>query len=193
MKQSMIPGISLNPMRSAATGWLALAAMLSLLPAAPAMAQWEGWDYNFDREITPWAEMQGQLPAFPAEQNLIPLNVSAVTPHRFFVDAASVSAGSDGVVRYTLVIRTAGGSTNITFEGIRCESREQKYYAIGRGDKTWARARNPQWRPIAFRDVNAQHLTLYSEFMCRGKFMMESTEQIVQALRRGPQRPDSGG
>ena len=189
----MILGITLNPMRGAAAGALFLAAMLSLLPAASAVAQWEGWDYNYDREIMPWAEMQGQLPAFPAEQNLIPLNVSAVTPHRFFVDAASVSAGSDGVVRYTLVIRTAGGSTNITFEGIRCQSREQKYYAIGRSDKSWARARNPQWRPIAFRDVNAQHLTLYSEFMCRGKFMMESAEQIVQALRRGPQQPPDGG
>lgn len=189
----MNPGVSLNPLRGIAAGVVLVVALLSLLPAAPALAQWEGWDYNFDREITPWAEMQGQLPAFPAEQNLIPLNVSAVTPHRFFVDAASVSAGSDGVVRYTLVIRTAGGSSNITFEGIRCESREQKYYAIGRGDKTWARARNPQWRPITFKDVNAQHLTLYSEFMCRGKFMMESTEQIVQALRRGPQRPDTGG
>lgn len=187
----MIPGIPLHPIRSAAAaGWLVLAVALSLLPAAPTMAQWEGWDYNFDREITPWAEMQGQLPAYPADQNLIPLDVGAASAHRFFVDAASVSAGSDGVVRYTLVIRTAGGSTNISFEGIRCESREQKYYAIGRSDKTWVRARNPQWRPIAYREVNAQHLTLYNEFMCRGKLMMESAEQIVQALRRGPQRRD---
>ena len=189
----MISGIPLNLLRGAAASWLVLASVFGLLPAAPALAQWEGWDYNFDREITPWAEMQGQLPAFPAERNLIPLNVSAVTPHQFFVDAESVSAGNDGVVRYTLAVRTAGGSTNITFEGIRCESREQKYYAIGRSDKTWVRARNPQWRPIVFRDVNAQHLTLYNVFMCRGKFMMESTEQIVQALRRGPQRSGAGG
>ena len=192
MKQRVISGIPLNLVRGAtAAGRLVLAAVLGLLlPAAPALAQWEGWDYDFDREIKPWAEIQGQIPAYPADQNLIPLNVSAVTPHRFFVDAASVSAGSDGVVRYTLVIRTAGGSTNISFEGIRCESREQKYYAIGRSDKNWVRARNPQWRPITYREVNAQHLTLYNEFMCRGKFMVETTEQIVQALRRGPQRRD---
>ncbi len=193
MKLPAIPGFFPHPMRgAAAAGRLVLGAALILFPAALAMAQWEGWDYNFDREITPWAEMQGQLPAYPADQNLIPLNVSAVTPHRFFVDAASVSIGGDGVVRYSLVIKTAGGSTNVSFEGIRCESREQKYYAIGRGDKTWVRARSPQWRPIVFRDVNAQHLTLYGEYMCRGKFMMESAEQIVQALRRGPQQSGGG-
>ena len=30
---------------------------------------------------------------------------------------------TDGVVRYTLVTRTAGGATNVTYEGIRCEGR----------------------------------------------------------------------
>lgn len=189
----MISGIPLNLLRGVAAGWLVLASVFGLLPAAPALAQWEGWDYNFDREITPWAEMQGQIPAYPADQNLIPLDVGAASTHRFFVDAASVSIGSDGVVRYTLVIRAAGGASNISFEGMRCATREQKYYAIGRSDRTWVRARNPQWRPIAFVAVNAHHLTLYSEFMCRGKLMMETAEQIVQALRKGPQRSGGGG
>ena len=93
------------------------------------------------------------------------------------------------MVRYTLVIKAAGGSTNVSFEGIRCESREQKYYAIGRSDRTWTRARNPQWRPIEFREINAQHITLYGEFLCRRQIMVESAEQIVRALRRGSGRP----
>lgn len=187
----MISGNPLNLVRDAAAvaGRFAFAVALGLLPAAPAMAQWDGWDYDFDREIKPWAEMQGQIPAYPVDQNLIPLDVGAASAHRFFVDAASVSAGSDGVVRYTLVVKTAGGATNVSFEGIRCAAREQKYYAIGRNDRTWVRARNPQWRPVAFMAVNAHHFTLYNEFMCRGKLMMETAEEIVQALRRGPQRP----
>lgn len=160
-------------------GWLA---------AGPVRAQWEGWDYSYDREIIPWAEMQQQLPAFPADENLIPLDVGAATPHRFFVDGKSVSAGQDGIARYTLVIKAAGGAVNVSFEGIRCESREQKYYAVGRSDRTWARARNPQWRYIEFQEVNAQHITLYREFLCRGKIMVESAEEMVRALRRGPQR-----
>lgn len=160
-----------------------------MLASAPVLAQWDGWDYNYDREITPWAEMQQQLPAYPADENLLPLDVGAASPHRFFVDAKSLSTGGDGVVRYTLVIKAAGGASNVSFEGIRCESREQKYYAIGRSDRTWVRARNPQWRPIEFREVNAQHITLYGEYLCRGKFMADSAEQVVRALRRGPVRP----
>ncbi len=162
-----------------AAGWLV---------AGPALAQWDGWDYAFDREIKPWAEMQQQIPVYPVDNNLIPLDVGSATSHRFFVDSKSVSTGTDGVVRYTLVIKTAGGASNVSFEGIRCESREQKYYAIGHNDRTWARARSPQWRYIEFQNINAQHITLYGEYFCRRKIMVESAGQIVQALRRGPAR-----
>jgi hypothetical protein len=173
--------------------FLRLLTLLPLLLAAGASAQtlWDGWDYKFDQEVTPWAEMQSQIPPYPAEENLLPLDVGSATPHRFFVDAKSVSVGKDGVVRYSLVVRTAGGANNVSFEGIRCDPREQKYYAIGRADKTWVRARNPQWRPIEHRDYSAQHTTLHKEYFCRGKIMVESAEQIIQNLRRGPERPSN--
>ena len=156
-----------------------------------AQTQWEGWDYKFDREITSWTEMQAQLPAYPVDMNLIPLDVGPETPFRYFVDARSVSTGNDGISRYTLVIKTPGGATNVSFEGIRCESREQKYYAIGRSDKSWARARNPQWRFIEYREFGGHHITLYKEYLCRGKIMVEPAELIVQALRAGPSRSQS--
>jgi hypothetical protein len=166
---------------------LVLAALAGLLFASMAFAQsqWDGWDYSFDREVTPWNEMQAQLPAYPQDGTLLPLNVSAVTSHRFFVDEKSVSVGKDGVVRYTLVIKTSGGATNVSFEGIRCETREQKYYAIGRADGSWVRAKNPHWRYIEFQHVNAHHFTLYGEYACEGKLVRGSAEQIVRALRRG--------
>ena len=79
----------------------------------------------------------------------------------------------------------------MSFEGIRCVSREQKYYAIGRADKTWVRARRPQWGPI--KEFNAQHTTLYEEYMCRGKIVMETAGQIIELLRRGPVQSGFGG
>ena len=166
--------------------WLPGAVLLFFCTAALAQKQWDGWDYTFDREITPWSEMQAQLPAYPSEENLIPLNVNAITTHRYFVDSKSVSTGNDGIVRYTMVIKTSGGATNVSFEGIRCESREQKFYAIGRNDRTWVRARNPQWRPVEFKETLAHHNTLYREYFCDGKFMIDSAEKIVSALRAGP-------
>ncbi len=156
--------------------------------AASVSAQWDGWDYKFDREVTPWAELQQQLPAYPADENLIPLDVGSASPHRFFVDGKSVSTAADGVVRYTLVVKTAGGAKNVSFEGMRCESREQKYYATGLGNGAWARARNPRWRFIEPKRVDTQYVTLFSEYFCRLKYVAGTAEEMVQALRRGPSR-----
>lgn len=164
------------------TAWLAAGLACGQTP-------WADWDYKFDQEITPWSEVQTQIPAYPADGDLIRLDVGAVTQHRFYVDAKSLSIGNDGVVRYTFVIRTSGGATNVSFEGIRCESAEQKFYAIGRNDRTWVRARNPQWRRIEFREIAPYHFTLYAEYVCKGKHIAGTAEQIVAALRRGPQQP----
>lgn len=171
--------------------WAVCAGMVMWLASGVAHAQtpWADWDYKFDQEITPWAEVQTQIPAYPDDANLIRLDVGSATQHRFYVDAKSLSVGNDGVVRYTLVIRTAGGATNVSFEGIRCESGEQKYYAIGRSDRTWVRARNPQWRRIELREFSPYHFTLQAEYVCRGKLIAGTAEQIVAALRRGPKQP----
>ena len=49
---------------------LTVVAGLLLLPL-PAMAKWEGWDYDFDEEKKPWAEIQSKIPAYPKQPNLI--------------------------------------------------------------------------------------------------------------------------
>jgi hypothetical protein len=167
-------------------------ALLSLLPAAAA-AQWAGWDYDFDREIKPWSEIAAQIPAYPREQNLLPFDAGAATPHRYYIDAASLSVGEDGVVRYTLVIKAAGGATNVSFEGIRCETREQKYYAIGRADGSWSRARNPQWKRIEYQHFNRYHGVLYAEYFCPDRRTPASVRQALETLKRGYSREGSGG
>lgn len=87
------------------------------------------------------------------------------------------------MVRYTLVIKAAGGATNVTYEGIRCELRQQKYYAMGRADGNWVRARNPQWRRIESQDVNRHHGVLYADFFCSGKQPHNSVREVLQRLR----------
>lgn len=155
----------------------------ALLLPVPAAAQWDGWDYDFDQEKKPWIELQAQIPPYPKPQNLIEFEAGAASPHRFYIDSESISVGGDGAVRYTLVMRTAGGATNVSFEGMRCETREQKYYATGRSDGSWARARNPQWRHIEFQEVNQQHWTLYSDFFCKGKVAVKSAKEALDRLK----------
>ncbi len=166
----------------------AVFALLAGALSTSAAAQWSGWDYTFDREIKPWQELQLQLPPYPGPETLIAFDAGAATAHRFFVDEKSISLGEDGVVRYTLVIKTSGGATNVMFEGIRCETREKKTYALGHSDGTWARARNPDWRFIERRAYDRHYNTLYDDIFCRGKNPVQSVKDMTQALRQGAER-----
>jgi hypothetical protein len=164
----------------ARTAALLLVAFLSV----PASAQWRGWEAEFDEETKPWKEIEARLPAYPLAANLVAFEASAASPHRFYVDAAALSVGEDGVVRYTLVVKSAGGATNISFEGIRCETREHKVYAVGRPDGGWTRARDPKWRRIEDREVNRHHFVLYADFFCPGRRAPARLAEIREALGR---------
>lgn len=164
--------------------WLVLAAMASL----PAAAQWKDWDYEFDQEKKPWQEMQAQLPTYPKTDNLRKVDGGGGSSHQFFIDDTSVSVGDDGVVRYTLMVKTGGGATNVSFEGIRCESRDYKVYAFGRTNGEWSRARDPQWRHIEAQTINGYRYILHNEYFCPAKKFPASLKEIAQNLRYGPPR-----
>jgi len=161
---------------------LVVAAALAASVSA-ALAQWRDWDADFDEDRKPWKEIEARIPSYPGTGDLVPFEGSAASPHRFYVDARSLSIGEDDVVRYTLVVKAAGGATNVTFEGIRCELREQKYYAVGRADGSWARARKAQWRRIEPQDVNRHHYVLYSDYLCSGRSPVGSVREIVRLFR----------
>jgi hypothetical protein len=162
----------------------------AVLGAAGAYAQ-QGSDFenDFDENKKEWKEIEAKIPPYPKDANLVAFEGGPASPHRFFIDTQSLSIGTDEVVRYTLVIKTAGGATNVTYEGIRCETREQKYYAVGQPGGGWTRARNPQWRRIELREVNRQHNVLYTDFLCNGGLNRgipaESVKEIVKWLKYG--------
>ena len=94
----------------------------------------QGTVYNFDDEFDkkPWQEVETQLPPAPREETLIPFYVSPTAQGVFSVDGATISVGSDGVVRYVLVVVAHGGARNVSYEGLRCDTRERRLYAFGR-------------------------------------------------------------
>ena len=156
-----------------------------LAGAGPAPAQWRLFEPDFDEDKKPWSEIEAQLPAPPKLENLIAFDAGGATPHRFYIDAAALSVGEDGIVRYTIVVKTAGGATNVSFEGIRCATQEQKYYAAGRSDGKWMRARDAQWRRVEYKELNRHHGVLYSDFFCpERQVRMVSAKQILEALKR---------
>jgi len=131
------------------------------------------------------AENQVPLPEYPKAENYLPLEVSETTSFSFFVDAKSISVGSDGVVRYSLIAKSPDGALNISHEGIRCSGREFRVYAFGRSDNTWSESRVSRWQPIPSDTRNAQRSVLYREFLCPLGSIIQAPEEGVQALRRG--------
>jgi CNP1-like family protein len=133
-----------------------------------------------------WAELNVKLPPFPKAQNLISFDVSGASSNRFYIDTESISIGGDGVARYTLVIKGPGGGENISYEGMRCETREQKYYAFGRRDGSWSNARSSEWRRIEYKDINRQHGVLYLDYFCPDKKRpVKSAVEAVNLFKYG--------
>ena len=157
--------------------------LLLLAVSQTASAEWGKFEHEFD-EKKPWVEIEAQLTSYPKEENLLPLFVSAATDNRFFVDAASVSIGEDGVARYTMIVKSSAGAVNVSFEGIRCASRERRLYAFGRKEGSWSRARFAKWEPIRYQERNRHHHMLYDDFFCPGGIIVGTPQEAVDLLKR---------
>ena len=133
-----------------------------------------------------WLEDEPVLPAFPASKNLIPFDASPVNRNQHFVDATSISVGKDAVVRYTVVIEAPSGAKNISFEGMRCETGERRFYAYGHSDGTWLPARSTVWQEIDFVSGFSYQKILYEEFFCPpGRFAQTPAEAVMNLRRAG--------
>ena len=166
--------------------WLSLLA-LPLLSFASFAA--DGFDAEFEQKT--WAEIEVQLPAFPEAENLIPFRVGYHTETKFLIDGNSLSVGSDGVIRYTLLVISASGAKNISYEGLRCETTERRIYAFGRSDKTWSKARGSQWVRLQG-STNNHHIDLFSNYFCVvGDPDVRSADDARRILRSGGRLPDT--
>jgi hypothetical protein len=111
------------------------------------------------------------------------LDMSANTDFRYYVDWGSVSALEDRIVRYVLVARSASGAESVSFEGIRCQSREYRVYAVGKPEGGWA-GRASEWRPIP-RQWTSSQAALARQYFCPGRAAIKTSEEGQQAVRAG--------
>lgn len=157
-----------------------LASVLAFL-MPPAIAD----QFEDDSESKVWQEMEVEFPPAPSPGGLIPFYVSAVTDNQFFIDGATLSAGSDGVVRYVLVVVSSQGARSVTYEGMRCETRERRVYASGRADGVWSKARRNEWTRIQDASANRHHAALFLEYFCPVGNPVHSAAEARDALLKG--------
>lgn len=132
-----------------------------------------------------WTESEVKLPAFPVDKDLLAIRNGNQGSFRFFIDASSLEVGKDGVVRFVLVARSPGGAVNVSFEGIRCATREKKLYAVGRMNRAWAALENPRWFDYRGRAGGGYHEWLAQQYFCIEKTPVPTVQRIIEGIRRG--------
>ena len=82
------------------------------------------WNFDDPHDSVPdhieeneWKEAESKLPPFPRDENLVDLRLDYPgSRFSYFLDSDSLKPGDDGVVRYTLVIRSTSGASNVRSE-----------------------------------------------------------------------------
>ena len=142
--------------------------------------------YLLDRQGN-WKENAvDTLPPLPQAGDLLPFNVSQNTPLKFSIDAKSLAVGTDGVVRYAVVITSPAGARNVNYEGIRCDNYEWRLYASLDADHNgWDQTVANDWSRIENGTLNAYRAALYQDYFCANKMPVTKASTIVENLRFG--------
>ncbi|CAD6558916.1 hypothetical protein LMG28140_06508 [Paraburkholderia metrosideri] len=163
---------------------VATGALLAGCASKPTNKDDSAFVYLLDRKGN-WVENKvDTLPPLPKESNLLPFEVSGNTPLQFAIDQTSVSVGSDGVVRYVVVVTSPSGARNVNYEGIRCDTYEARQYAGLNADHDgWDTTVANEFRRIENGTLNAYQASLYQDYMCANKMPAANAKQIVENIR----------
>jgi hypothetical protein len=119
-----------------------------------------------DVQADQWQEAGIGLPQTYREEDLQEFQPGEPSGRfRYFIDRSSLQSDTDGVIRVILVIRSAEGVDNSTYEGFRCGAREYKVYAYG-GRQGFQAIPKPSWRRISRSSEENYRNTLYENLLC---------------------------
>jgi hypothetical protein len=144
----------------------ALSASILLLWQAPLFAEEASSTSGFI-EPSPWQEQASSLPAYPADADLLPFPVDQpALSQTFNIDGESLGVGTDGVVRYSVVIVSNSGARNVLFEGLRCSTREFRTYAYGDASHSFHPTQGDKWQAISQYGWGGFRAVLLRDYLC---------------------------
>lgn len=168
-------------------------AVVAVLWASAADARKYPWDTEDDirghfDETKPWVEQQAAIPAYPDPANLIEVPVQIPDSNlKMYIDASTLAIGTDGVVRYALVLRSPSGAENVFYEGIRCATHELRSYAYGSSQSRWEPI-DSVWGPLNDLGVMRYRERLYKYYFCRPPMDTLPRREMLQRMRYGVPR-----
>lgn len=157
---------------------------LLMLPAV-CYGKTEYLNPDFVEDEAPWEEVSAQLPPYPKNENLLPFAVSSATSNKFMIDAASLTVGKDGVVRYSVVIESPRGARTVNYEGMRCDTGEYKIYGFGQPDGKWTENKRAAWEFLKQRSLLSYHKALFEDYFCPEGINIRNAEEGIGNLKRG--------
>ena len=114
-----------------------------------------------------WKEATVALPPLPKVENLRPIDAfEASKNYDYLLDRASISRSSDGVMRYSVVVRSASGKENAFHEGIRCLTSEARTFAYASTTGVFVSSASGAWKPVADSGVRGYQSYLAHVIMC---------------------------
>jgi hypothetical protein len=140
---------------------------------------------RYDESQDPvWREDKVAVPPPPAANaELIEVKLDELpTGFTAHIDFGSLSVSPvDRATRYWLVVRTPT-SSNVSYEGINCATREIKVYAYADARGSVRAVPNPTWRPVGFTRVKDYHWALADDYLCSTTSPREPRD-VLSALK----------
>ncbi|HEY8359396.1 MAG TPA: CNP1-like family protein [Ramlibacter sp.] len=133
-----------------------------------------------------WKEAQVPPPPALSTQRLIELEMPR-SALRFGVDPASITIGTDRIVRYVVVATSSTGTVNAMYEGVRCSSGEVKVYARHNPDSGWVASKS-DWQPLHLTANSRHSLQIARNGACIGHAPNQTPAAIARDLKQGADR-----
>jgi len=145
-----------------------------------------GPDYfDFDEsKVEKWKEGEAIMPPYPKDQDLLAVPLPETDTLKLYIDRRSYLLGADHVARFSLVVESPSGVRSVFYDGMRCETREYKTYAIGNPERVFSPVKGAVWRPIPHPAINAFRFHLYNEYICDEHSSARTPGDFVRLLTR---------
>ena len=146
------------------------------------------------QDIKPLNQVWREAPVFQEAEVTLPTTLRTTdliaVPYpgselRIGVDPQSLSIGADGVMRYVMVARSASGTLNAAYEGVRCDTGEVKVYARHYPDSGWKAVTSPAWQSLLAGAAQRHALAIARNGLCNTDGRKRSVAEVLRDLRTG--------
>jgi len=172
--------------RAALAAALTVSSLLGSTPVLAGQNQTLLQNLAEDPDAAPWQEAEVPPPPMFNVDKVLPFDVSRNSELQHSIDPATLSIGSDEVVRYVRIARSSQGALNAVYEGLRCSSGEVRTYAYwNTGSGSWNITAKAPWRSLFNIAASMPAKALAYGGLCDGPSPNSTPDKMVRELRYG--------